>query len=377
MLHKFLVAAALAVLASCSAAPKPAKGLDRCIWIDRWDWTSAQQIEQAIEDCHQLGFTAVIFQVRGNGTVLFPSRNEVWSEKFGHKDPGFDPLATAIEAARRRGMELHAWLNMAPGWVGDKPAADQGQLWNSRQAWFLRTRDGATQKPEKGKYLALNLCLPEVRSYLVALCAEVVTNYEIDGLHIDYIRFPDPEGGDQDALGVDSQTLSMFSLATGKASSDEVALRAWQADCVTTLVRDISTMVRGVKDRKVTLSASVFADPVVALRKVRQDWGTWAKKGYVDMLTPMNYTPDDSVFARRAREEVSLGGRRRVVVGVGAYMHKDPQQTMSQLRSALAAGARGVGVFNYRTLFGKVQGITPDHQAQLRDAIATWFRTGQ
>jgi hypothetical protein len=55
-------------------------------------------------------------------------------------------------------------------------------------------------------------------------------------------------------------------------------------------------------------------------------------------------------------------------------MHRDPQQTLSQMRSALAAGARGVGFFNYRTLFGKVEGVTPEHQAQLRDAISSWFR---
>ena len=374
MAHKLLLALTLTLLAACSTAPRTAKGLDRCIWIDRWDWTSAQQIESAIEDCHQAGFTSVIFQVRGNGTVFYPSRHEVWAEKFGHKDPGFDPLAVAVEAAHRRGMELHAWLNMAPGWVGDKPATDQGQLWNSRQAWFLRTRDGSTQKPEKGKYLALNLCLPEVRSHLVTLCTEVVTGYAVDGLHIDYIRFPDPENGDQDALGVDMQTLSMFSLATGKPSTDEEALRKWQADCVTTLVRDVSAAVRALPGKKVVLSAAVFADPAVALRKVRQDWGAWAKKGYVDFVLPMNYTPDDSIFARRAREEVRLGGSRKVVIGVGAYMHRDPQQTLSQMRSALAAGARGVGFFNYRTLFGKVEGVTPEHQAQLRDAISSWFR---
>ena len=73
MLHKFLLAASLAVLASCSAAPKPAAGLDRCIWIDRWDWTSAQQIEQAIEDCHQIGFTAVIFQAVSYTHLTLPT----------------------------------------------------------------------------------------------------------------------------------------------------------------------------------------------------------------------------------------------------------------------------------------------------------------
>src|SRR5262245_47949978 len=75
-------------LAACAAGPRPLPGLARCIWIDRWDWRDERDIEHALDECERAGFTAVLFQVRGNGTVCYPSGLEPWSEHFHFRDPG-------------------------------------------------------------------------------------------------------------------------------------------------------------------------------------------------------------------------------------------------------------------------------------------------
>ena len=246
--------AALAVAASsCVLGPKGSTPLSRCVWVDRWDYQSAADIERVIEDCRQAGFSSVMFQVRGNGTVLYPSAFEVWSEAFGHGDPGFDPLAVAVRAAHSRGLELHAWVNMMPGWRGSEPPNDRRQLWHARREWFLEERLGSATD-----YVNINPCLPEVRRHLADVCAEIASRYDIDGVHLDYVRFPDPTANATQEAGLDHLTRMLFSRATGRPTSDHDALRRWQADCVTQLVREVRQAVRGAKP-EILLTAAVIA----------------------------------------------------------------------------------------------------------------------
>lgn len=326
--------------------------------------------------CQKAGFSSVVFQVRGNGTVGFRSTLEVWSERFQFKDPGFDPLQTAVAAAHAHGLQLHAWINVMPGWSGDKPPSDARQLLRARPDWFLQTRDGQGQKPKAGKYLTLNPCLPEVRAYLANLSREIVSRYRVDGLHLDHVRFPDPEGDDVDELGTDARSLSLFTGATGRTTAERVALHQWQAQCVTQLVADIGKAVRGIDGRSVLLTAAVFADPEVAMTRVRQDWGTWLRRDLVDAVLPMNYTADDQRFETLVRADVALARGKPVITGIGSYQHKDPEQTVQQLEAALRNGSRGVAVFNYRTLFGPVaKGAPPPDE--LRRRVATWMLTSK
>lgn len=367
----FLVSCGL-WLSACAAAPAAPRGLDRCIWIDRWDFRSAADIERAIDRCQQAGFAAVLFQVRGNGTVCYPSAHEVWSERFGFRDPGFDPLAVAVRAAHDRGMQLHAWVNVLPGWVGVDEPADDRQLWRSRRDWFLQRRDGGFQTRQAGKYLALNPCRAEVRRYLADLCAEIAANYEVDGIHLDYVRFPDPEGDDLDDLGADPATLAAFTGSTGRTTNDVLALRAFQTRAVTDLVATVRGALR-TNGRPVLLSAAVIADVDKARRQLRQDWPDWCRRGLVDAVLPMNYTEQDGLFAARTRAAVEAAGTVPVIAGIGVYKHDSGAQSRRQLEAARRAGARGVGVFNYRSLFGASPEVRPELQADLQQSVGAWL----
>lgn len=372
MIVRCVTLSGLIALVACAGGPRPQPGIGRCIWIDRWDYRSERDIEVAFDQCQRAGFSAVMFQVRGNGTVYYPSAVESWSEHFGFRDPGFDPLAAAVRAAHTRGLELHAWVNVAPGWIGVTEPADEQQLWQSRRSWFLQDRDGNTPPRATGRYLALNLCMPEVRAYLVDLCREIATRYEIDGLHLDYIRFPDPVPGSNGEPGTDAATLALFTAATGRPASDRVALHRWQQQCVTRLVADVRTALRTM-DRRVLLSAAVFADPAVALDKVRQDWPAWCQQRLVDAVIPMNYTDDDAQFAVLVRGAVRAAAGVPVIVGLGLYKHRDAAQSRAQLDAALVGGGAGVGVFNYRSLFGTSNEVPPALQAELRRGVGAWL----
>lgn len=333
----------------CASLPRRQAplGLERAVWISRFDWRTADDIRQAVARSAGLGFRAVLFQVRGNGTVLYPSQHEVWSDTFGFEDPGFDPLDVAVAAALEHGVQLHAWVNLMSGWAGAREPADARQLWASRPEWFLRDATGEREPLRADGYVGLNPCLPDVRNHLVQLCLEVARTPGVAGLHLDYVRFT---SGDQlggiEQFPADELTRTRFQIDKGRdATSDPVAFRQWKVDCVTNLVAQIRAKLRA-EDVKVLLSAAVLAEPTRALAS-GQDWSTWAKRGLLDALVPMTYTDDDLAFRRAVEAACRNAGAAAVIAGVGLYKHQDSLQTVRQMDLARRSGAAGVALFGY------------------------------
>ena len=153
-----------------------------------------------------------------NGTAWYDSRFEPWADELGGSDPGYDPLKLACEEAHRCGLELHAWVNVMPAWRGKTPPKNPDQLYNAHPEWFWYDQHGNRQAL-CSFYVSLNPCLPEVRKYLVDVFYDLVSRYDVDGLHMDYIRFPNeppatPKGSGLD-YPYDAGTLALYRQDTG------------------------------------------------------------------------------------------------------------------------------------------------------------------
>ena len=108
----------------------------RAIWITRFDYLTADDVRAAITNSLDAGFDRIMFQVRGNATAFYPSPYEPWAEQLGWQDPGFDPLALALELTHARGAELHAWINVVPAWWGTRPPENEQHLFHTRPEWL-------------------------------------------------------------------------------------------------------------------------------------------------------------------------------------------------------------------------------------------------
>ncbi len=160
----------------------------RSTWVITWEHISGSStVEQnqarirAIMDNHvDANMNAVLWQVRQSGTAYYNSSYEPWGYYAGGSNPGYDPLAYAIEQAHARGLELHAWFNtfQAASTVPGTPAAEHPE-------WVCRDQSNIPMD----SYRALSPGLADVREYLVDVAMEVVNNYDIDGLHLDYVRW--------------------------------------------------------------------------------------------------------------------------------------------------------------------------------------------
>lgn len=321
----------------------------RAVWVPREIYKSPQQIAALMEAVRQAGLNTVLFQVRGHGTTYYLSSIEPFAYEFPPGGPGFDPLAVACHEAHLRGVAIHAWVNVMPAWAGDRPPQDRNHLYYTHPEWFWYDQKGRRQ-PLSGWYVSLNPCLPEVRGYLVGLCREIVTRYPVDGLHLDYIRFPterSPKGSD---YPYDARTLELYRQATGlRPWSNRKAWTQWRTLQVTRLVWEIHRMVRQERPG-VLLTAACPPDLQTARNNYFQDGPLWLRSGYVDGIFLMNYTSNNKTFRVRHESWQREAGGRRVTAGIGLYVHNSDSISLDQLRMARQWGG-GFAFFSSPYLF--------------------------
>lgn len=298
---------ATVILAGC-VGPQVKEPI-RAIWVTRSDYRTPTDVSRIVDNCADAGFNVILFQVRGNGTVFYRSQIEPWAEQFDYQDPGYDPLALAIQKAHARDVQLHAWVNVMPAWRGPNEPEVQSQLYLAHPEWFWYDKDGNRQplvhkagNRTRGWYVSLNPCLPEVREYLVSVFKEIVANYDVDGLHMDYIRFPrEPvvAGETIPDYPRDERTLTLYRAATGKApNDDEDAWTQWRVEQVSQLVADIHAMIRRTRPTA-ALSAACAAAADRATQRYYQDARSWIAEGALDIAFLMNYTGDSMQFSDR------------------------------------------------------------------------------
>ncbi len=355
---------ALAVLLATPVAASPGEP-PRALWVTRFDYRTAEDVVAAVRNTADAGFNTILFQVRGNATAFYDSPFEPWADELGGEDPGFDPLALACKEAHARGLQLHAWVNVMPAWWGTEPPTDPDHVYHSRPEWLWYDQNGRQQALCERFYVSLNPCLPSVRAYLTDILVDLATRYPIDGLHLDYIRFPNEPPATPSGSGLDyprdPATLHLFGAQTGTTpDTDPAAWDAWRAARLTELVRDVATRLRALPD-PVVLSAAVT--PVMQKGgDYHQDIETWIEEGLLDVVFPMNYASETELFAARMEPWLALDAPVGIVMGVRAGIAGSVEE---RIQLALER-ADGFALFAYSTLFDSTNVQIDEQDAEAR-----------
>ncbi|MDQ7051754.1 MAG: family 10 glycosylhydrolase [candidate division KSB1 bacterium] len=317
----------------------------RAIWVTRWEYRSPQDIQIIMKNIASARFNTVLFQVRGNATAFYESDIEPWASELGGEDPGWDPMAVALREAHARGLKLHVWINIGPGWRGKLASTRFEQLWNRHPGWFARDLHGNFQRLQS-HYLWLALTHPEVRRYLAGVVMEIVRKYQPDGVHFDYIRFPGP------GFSYDPASLQAFQLLTGLRPQDAPA--AWddfRRDAITRWLSMIQDSLAQLPAKPV-VSAAVWRIYELGRNVFFQDSHHWLRAGLVDFIFPMTYTPDPDLFASELQAHLDNVPANRVVAGINPS--RDPK-ALHEIQIAREKGAAGISVFSYSGLFKEHQ----------------------
>ena len=311
----------------------------RASWITTiggLDWpqtkaSSPSSIKKQQEElCRQLdflkesNFNTVIFQTRLRGDVIYPSIYETFAESLtGHtgENPGYNPLKFAIDECHKRGLEFHAWIVCIP-------------IGNNRQIQLQGKNSLTKKRPELCKKFNgtwyLNPGNPNTAVYLSNIIKEIVSNYDIDGIHLDYIRYP--ENGKNFP---DKDSFSKY----GKGMD----IAQWRRNNITHIVRKIYSDVKSLKPWVKVSSSPVgkYNDTQRyssfgwnAYNAVYQDAQSWLKEGIQDIVFPMMYFQKNHFYPFALDWQENKHGRW-VVPGLGIYFleeKKDEWHTNEILR---------------------------------------------
>ncbi len=344
----------------------------RAVWlttIENLDWpktrvSSPRDIDvqkkelcSLLDSLHALNVNTVLLQTRLRGDVIYPSQYEPFTDVLTGvvgKNPGYDPLAFAVEECHKRGIQLHAWLVTLP----------LGKVEHLRKLGrlSLRYKNPKLCRHHKGQWY-MEPGEPATSEYLCNLVAEIVGNYNVDGIHLDYIRYPDRPSGYSDS--------QLFYRYGGGATLDD-----WRRANITRIVRDIYSQVKRLKPWvRVSCAPLGKHDDLTAYSSygwnarntVYQDAQQWVKEGIMDILFPMLYFPDNHFypFVRDWQENIAS---RHLVPGVGVYRLLPSEgnweiiEIERQLNTTRTAGALGTALFRTRHLLDNIKGASDSYK---------------
>jgi uncharacterized lipoprotein YddW (UPF0748 family) len=287
----------------------------RATWVITWDHIDRNKntaenishLQQIINDHKTANMNAILFQVRQSGTAYYSSAYEPWGYYAGYQDPGYDPLTKAIELAHEKGMEVHAWFN-----VFQTSSTRPGSPAYEHPEWICRDQNGTAMS----SYRSLSPGLPAVREYTIKIAMEIVNNYDIDGLHLDYVRWNEHTNSIRQSLDAESEIAGLDGMISeeilsqltqnpsgrylydylhpysGGIPSGYSSWEDWWRWSVTEFVSSLHDSIQRVKPH-VRLSAAVLGkynwSGWQGYGTVFQDGALWFNEGYLDHLMPMHY----------------------------------------------------------------------------------------
>jgi uncharacterized lipoprotein YddW (UPF0748 family) len=336
-----LALAALLTLANAAPAPAEMRGL----WVVRTGLVSPAAVDRVVDEAARAGFNALFAQVRGRCDAFYRSLLVPMSPLVTPAGGAFDPLARLVQRARPRGLQVHAWINVMLCAPADG-ALPPGHLLRQHPGYAMVARSADRGKAE-GRYLSPSSV--GVVRHLEAVVRELVRGYALDGLHLDYIRYPGPEYDYSLAALTAFERYQEFSGAR-PAPPDRVpgVWAQYRRDALTALTGRLARAAREERPG-LRLSAAVVPDDTQALHQKFQDWPSWLEHGVLDAVAPMAYAADPLVFRRQLDATVARAPRGQVWAGIGAYRLSTPA-VLGRVREARAAGARGVVVFSHEWL---------------------------
>jgi len=324
------------------------------VWVARFHWQTADDLAEIVADVKAMGANAIFFQVRGEADAFYASRSEPWSARLTGtlgRDPGWDPLQVMLDRAHAAGLEVHAWINTYSAWRGESPPphSQPEHVLNAHPDWVAVDSAG-NPRPPGAEYVALSPGNPAVQQHILDVVVDVVSRYDVDGVHFDYVRY---SGRDFSYDAVTKQRLaSPTDNPRGLSRAD------WQREQVTELVRRAHATVKAIKPR-VQVSAAVWGVyrnpwgwPIknTGYDTYCQDSRGWLREGIVDFVVPMTYwqiggMPD---FVATVRDFLGATYGRGVYPGLGVFQKWATwDEVKAQIELARSQGAGGVVLFSY------------------------------
>jgi uncharacterized lipoprotein YddW (UPF0748 family) len=355
----------------------------RALWVQRATLTSPEAIRTLVATARSSGFNTLLVQVRGRGDAYYQSRYEPRPAALAKQPASFDPLQTVLDTAHAEGLRVHAWMNV--NLISDaEPSSLPDHLVRKHPEWLMVPRElsadllrmdarhpeyldalsrYARAHKDRIEGLYASPVLPEAAEYTLKVFSDVAARYPVDGIHLDYVRFPNAEFDySAGALAQFRRYLQRDLTDAERREYDARARReplfytqmfpqrwvAFRQERVTDLVSRLRVALKARRPAAI-LSAAVIPDAEEAATRRMQNWGGWIHDGLLDVVCPMAYTMDPIAFRSQVLNVQRVAGSKPVWAGIGAFQ-LSALETILNIRAARQAGAQGVVLFSYDNL---------------------------
>lgn len=351
----------------------------RAVWLTtNWelDMPSSRYSEEkqrneltlALDELLKMKINTVFFQTRVRGDVFYKSAIEPFSPHYKWSKNS-DMLNFMIEECHKRCIEVHSWFVVYP--LGSKKHVQ-------KQKQSVANRRPDICKLYKGEWY-LDPGNPETRTYLLSLVDEIITKYDVDGIHFDYVRYPD-----EPSKFPDKETFSKY----GKGMN----LGDWRRNNVTQFVEEAYNLVKNKKPWVLVSSSPIGKYKNLNEQKnewtgygsVFQDAGLWMEKGIHDAIFPMLYH-QGLEFDRHAEQWLQHTNGRIFAPGIGLYRldakegNWDVSEIGRQIQKSREQGAQGQAFYRMKNLTEDLQGVkkilTEEYKYPAKLPPLTWLST--
>ena len=330
----------------------------RALWVVRDHVTSKESIDRVLMFAEENNYNHLFVQIRGRGDAYYNSRLVPRTHLL--KDTDFDPLQYILKKSKGTSIKIHAWLNVYYLWsYYEKPTQDNHILLNHPEWLDTKVPDQMDvvevlknmKKDRKingeGFYLAPTH--PEVEAHLQNVITELLQNYNLDGIHFDYIRYH--------ALGWGMNPTGLkfflnYSIGMPGLPALEVKQKPsfddYKRSAITKFLNKASMRIKAYQPECV-ISAAVKPNLFNAINTFGQEWDVWLKRGYIDWAVPMNYSNENRTFENNLKiikDNIPSKHLNRIIMGIGAY-NQNPRFAGQKIYRAGKYDFGGISIFSY------------------------------
>ena len=387
---------AIAIVACAAAAQAHAARSEyRAYWVETFRTSLATRVDvqRVVNAAVQSNANALFVEVRRRGDSWYLDSLEPLTEVPGVGEPDasgnptFDPLRYLIEQAHGRGIEVHAFVIIGAVARIDPRTdplprdprhvflqhiwdAENNRPFTGRRQWATRAlphnSKGTSYDGQRfGDDWYIDLGHPDAAAYTVDVLTHLVRAYDIDGIHLDRIRYPEaPMDGRGVNVGYNETSVERFNArygTSGYPKSNDPRWNDWRREQVTNFVRRVYLSAKAIRP-SIKISAALIAwshgprtsrgfESTEAYSRVFQDWPAWLHEGIIDLASPMLYKREHAPMERKQFDEwlsfliaQAHQAGRVAVPGIGAYMNA-MEGSLRQAQRARSAGADGVIFF--------------------------------
>ncbi|MBM7094848.1 family 10 glycosylhydrolase [Bacillus sp. H-16] len=347
------------------AAPMSAEASDqedpftRAFWVQAFEdgLKSPEQVDQLLADVEDANMNTIVAQVVRRHDAYFNSSYLPFTEDPNMTE-GFDALQYLIDGAKDKGIDIHAWVVLGPMWhpiYGGAPEAEE-HIYNQygpdapdNETWVTKDYNGVVANPMQPY---LDFGHPDAREHAINMVKDIVSGYDVDGIHVDYIRYQ------EDGKGYNPTSLARFQEETGRTDrplANDAEWIEWKTHQIDTLMKRIYLETMNL-DMNVDVTAAVlswgFDDPrendftdLDPVQRAHQNWEKWLQEGYLDFAYVMNYDPEATPgrgerYDQWIEYQKDLERTRGMIIGPALYLNSIPD-SLKQIKRAIEPSPNG------------------------------------